>query len=386
MAVNGAPARVVVVTNDGHLGDARVFLLYLVRWLRDNVAGGIDVLAWEGGPALDRLRYAADVQVLDELNQWRPARVFEVFGVRRVAQVLKGARLRWWLLRRRRAELLYVNGLDAARILAFLPRWPMRVVVHVHAMADVEAPTSSADREAVRRRTDVFVAASEEIADALADGWAIPRPGIVVHEYFVAGDDGPLTSPDPPSRADLGLADDDVVVGATGSPDWWARPEQFVLLAWELLRRRPDLPWRYLWIAEDPDERVLWPLRHDLRNAGVEARTVVWSGATPLDLLASMDVLTISTRDEPQELLLFEAAGAALPVVATDNLTGAIPGATAEVVPYLDVAAMADRVVELVTDERRRSAVVTRAQITARRHHDVSVGAPELLRQIGFRP
>ena len=99
-------ARIVLVTDDGGAGDDRVFLLYLVRWLRDHARGPLEVLAWQRTPVLDRLGYAASVRVLADLDTWRPARAFEVLGLRRATQVLKGARLRWWLLRRRRAELL----------------------------------------------------------------------------------------------------------------------------------------------------------------------------------------------------------------------------------------------------------------------------------------
>jgi glycosyltransferase involved in cell wall biosynthesis len=386
MALRARP-RIVVVTRDGHLGDERVFLLYFVRWLRDHVRGGLEVLAWHDGPVLDRLRYAGPVRVLDDLNAWRPARVFEVLRFRRAAQALKGARLRWWLLQRRSADLVYVNSLDAARILGYLPRWPGRVVVHVHSRADVEdSVLTEADRAVIRAHTDLFVAASDEVATLLRVDWDVPASQVVVHEYFVAGEDGPLTSPDPPTRDELGLAPDDLVVGATGSPDWWAEPEQFVLVAWSLLDRRPDLPWRFLWLADDLDEHTLWPLRHDLRNAGVDDRTTIWSGPTPFDLLAVMDLLVLSTRREAQELLVYEAASAGAVVVATDNLTGIDDGETARVVPYLDVDALVDAVIELAEDPARRHEVVERARVAVRRHHDVSVGAPELLDRIGIAP
>jgi glycosyltransferase involved in cell wall biosynthesis len=380
-------ARIVVVTRDGHLGDERVFLLYFVRWLRDHVSGGLEVLAWHDGPVLDRLRYAGPVRVLDDLNAWRPARVFEILRFRRIAQALKGARLRWWLLQRRSADLLYVNSLDAARILGYLRRWPMRVVVHVHSRTDVEhSDLTDVDRTVIRSHTDLFVAASDEVAELLRDEWGVPEAKVVVHQYFVAGDDGPLTSPDPPTRDGLGLDQADVVVGATGSPDWWAEPEQFVLVAWGLVRRRPDLPWRFLWLADDLDERTLWPLRHDLRNAGLDDRTTIWAGPTPFDLLAVMDLLVLSTRREAQELLVYEAAAAGVVVVATDNLTGIEDEETARVVPYLDVDALVDEVIALAEDPARRREVVARAQVAVRRHHDVSVGAPELLDRIGIAP
>jgi len=374
--------RIVFVTRDGVVGSGQVFLLYLLRWLRLSTDVQTEVLAWHEGPLLDQFAELAPVRVLDELNAWRPARVAEVLGFRRLTGALKSLRLRWWVLQRRRADLLYVNGLEAARILGFAVGPGARSVVHVHDVAELDGDRlSAADRDMIAARADVFVAGSDEIADALCRELGVARSRIVVHHYVIAaGVQGPLVSLQPPTRAELGVGEDDLVVGAFGPPDWWAEPEQFVLMAWALRRRLPDRPLRFLWVAEDDDERALWPLRHDLRNAGVDDLTTIVSGSKPFDFLAAMDVLVCSTRREPADLLVFEAVGLGTAVVRTDNVLRDSPaGATAVAVPYLDVDALVEAVAALVTDPERRRRVVEAGTDAARGHHDVSVGARRLL-------
>jgi glycosyltransferase involved in cell wall biosynthesis len=379
------PGHVVVVTRDGALDGDQLFLLYFLRWLATATDVAPDVLSWHEGALTADLREVSPVRVVAELDRWRPARVFEVLRVRRAAQVLKGLRLRWWLLRRRRADVIYVNGLEAARIVAYLPERHPRVVVHVHDAGELDAPgLSPADLASIVERTRTFVAATDETAAALQDRLGLPPERIRRHDHFVAGADNLPASTRRPTRADLTLGPDDVVVGGIGTPDWWAAADQFVLLAWSLRRLRPDVAWRFLWIAGDDDERLLWPLRHDLANAGVDDVTVIGTGRRPLDHLGVLDVLVLATRVEAQELVALEAGALGVPVVATDNLaaTGAI-AELAEVVPYLDGAALAEAVVGLVEDPAHRADLVARARAEAHRHHDVSVGGPTLLALLG---
>lgn len=380
--------RIVFVTRDGAVGGGQVFLLYLLRWLRLQTDVETEVLSWYEGPLLDQFAELAPVRVLEELNAWRPARVAEVLGFRRVTGLLKSSRLRWWLLQRRSADLLYVNGLEAARILGFTTVRSPRTVVHVHDIAELTGDRLTAgDRQMIVARASVFVAASDEIADALHVQLGVQPARIVRHDYVIAGGvEGPLVSLRPPTRDDLGIAAGEFVVGATGPADWWAEPEQFVLMAWALRRRLPEVRLRFLWIAENPDDRALWPFRHDLRNAGIDGCTTIVSGPKPFDFLGAMDVLVLSTRHEPAELLVFEAVGAGTAVVCTDNILRDTPAAgTALVVPYLDIDALVDAIALLATDHSRRRQLVDQGLEAARSHHDVSVGAKRLLAVVGRR-
>lgn len=378
--------RVVFVTRDGAAGGGQVFLLYLLRWLRQHTDVSCEVLSWYEGPLLEQLGELAPVRVLEELNAWRLARAAEVLGLRRLTGALKSGRLRWWLLKRRSADLLYVNGLEAARILGFVGPGAMRSLVHVHDLAELGSDAlSSADRQLIVRRASLFVAGSDEVAAALQADLGVDPARILRHDYFIAaGVDGPLISLVPPTRAELAIRPDDFVVGGTGSVDWWAEPEQFVLMAWALCRRYPEIAFRFLWVAGDPDDRILWPLRHDLESAGLTEHTTIVTGPKPFDFLGAMDVLVLSTRHEPAELLVFEAVGADTAVVCTDNiLRDTAAGATAMVVPYLDIDALVEAVGSLASDAARRTELVERGREVAAHHHDVSVGARALFESIG---
>ena len=85
------PSHVVLVTRDGTLGGDQLFLLYFLRWLTSSTAVRTEILTWHEGTLTEDLREVTEVRSMDELDRWRPARVFEVLRVQRAAQVLKAA-------------------------------------------------------------------------------------------------------------------------------------------------------------------------------------------------------------------------------------------------------------------------------------------------------
>lgn len=375
--------RLVVVAEDAARTEDRFFLLYLLRWAARNRELDIDLFLWHGGPLLERFAEVSDVHDLDDLNRWRLARLLERLRLRRLGQAVKGLRLRSWLRVTRRADAVYVVGGEAARIVGYLPRHTAPLALHLLDAPAFPNGLSESDRQAVLGRAGMVLVGSEAVADELAAQGDVDEAVVARHDHAIVVDADVLTSDRPPTRASLGIPADAVVVAATGTADWWAAPDPFVLMAWEVRRRVPDLdPW-FLWLAPAADDRELWPLRHDLANAGVGDRVVIVTHEAAVDLLDMADVFVLATREDTHRSLTLEAAVRAVPVVRTDNgLVEELPGDVGVVVAALDLPALADAVADLVRDpERRRS--TGEAQVSAAtRVHDTDVGAPDLLAAI----
>ena len=376
--------RLVVVAQDAARSEDRFFLLYLLRWIdRHREDLSVDLVLWHGGPLLGRFAEVAEVHDLDDLNRWRLARLCERLRLRRVGQALKGARLRWWLRTTRRADAVYVVGGDAARIVGYLPRRTAPLALHLLDAPAFPAGVSEADQAAVLARADVVLAGSDVVAEELVARTDVDTAAVVRHDHAIVVDAEVLTTDRPLRRADLGIPDDAVLVGATGTADWWSAPDPFVLLVWEVRRRVPGLdPW-FVWLAPAADDRELWPLRHDLDNAGVADRVVVATHEAAVDLLDLLDVYVLATRDDAHRSLTLEAAVRAIPIVRTDNgLVRELSADIGVVVPPLDVPALAEAVADLVRDPDRRRRIGREQVPGARAVHDTDVGAPELLAAI----
>lgn len=84
-----------------------------------------------------------------------------------------------------------------------------------------------------------------------------------------------------------------------------------------------------------------------------------------LDLLAAGDLLALSSHEEGFSNVILEAMAAGLPVVATDvggNREAVMNGVTGWLVPPKDPDAMADKILDLLSDQERAAACGRRGQ------------------------
>ncbi|HYF45500.1 MAG TPA: glycosyltransferase family 4 protein, partial [Acidimicrobiales bacterium] len=174
--------------------------------------------------------------------------------------------------------------------------------------------------------------------------------------------------------------DDALVVGAAGLTHWRKAPDLFVQVA-RLVRDRwtADRPVHFLWVGGEAGGPELEPILYDRAHAGLdEVVHFVGHQADPQPWLAAFDLLVLPAREDAFPLVCLEAAAEGVPIVCFDN--GGMPefvgdGECGAVVPYPDVGAMADVVVELLVDDDRRARLGARAAERSVAEHDVDVGA-----------
>jgi len=110
--------------------------------------------------------------------------------------------------------------------------------------------------------------------------------------------------------------------------------------------------------------------------------------SNPRDYFAAADVFALTSREDPFPLVNLEAATAEVPTVCFDEAGGSkefVEDDCGFVVPYLDVEAMAGRVVEILTTPGLRDRLGRRAAEKVRERHDIEVVAPKLLELIESR-
>lgn len=342
------PVGLLVISQDAGRGRDQLLLLQLVRHLRAS-GTAVRLFLWEGGPLLGELRATgAEVQVVHELHEWRPGRLLQRLGRHREADRARGVRLRWRLARKRRTHpLVYVHGARAGRLLGYLGG--DRVVVsHLH---ELSAPSDGAlldgllaehDATLVLERSDAFVVPEASVVEPVARAAGVGRGQVHVQRDY---GDAAL------GRAPLALPVDPVLLVAVGTSDWWRAPDQVVPLFWQLRRRLPDQPLHLVWLCEDDDRDALWPLRHDLANAGLEQVVSVVRTAAPIDQLVFADVVVAVGRARDLEPVLADLQLAGRPVVVSDDgEAGERLGPQAVVVPYLDLDAAAGAIERLLRE------------------------------------
>jgi glycosyltransferase involved in cell wall biosynthesis len=91
--------------------------------------------------------------------------------------------------------------------------------------------------------------------------------------------------------------------------------------------------------------------------------------------------MLLTSREDPYPVGCLEAAALEKPIVCFANAGGASEFLEEDcgfVVPYLDVPAMADRIVSLIDSADRRRTMGTAARRKVTERHDVSRAAPRI--------
>lgn len=357
---SGSEPIVLFVSHDAHRHGAQLLLLHLLRWLRAHTDLRFEILLKSGG------ELTADFEALAPTHHWP-----------RDADALA---------HRPNVRLLYANTVTNGDVLAGLAPLGCPVLTHVHELEHwIRHHVPPANLREVVQRTARWVAVSERVREVLIESVGVAPDAIdLVYEFL-----GPeaLRPVDPATsarlRRDLGIPPTAWVVGGSGTMDWRKGTDLFVQLAATTRRRSPSRPVHFLWLGGARDGDAFAKLMHEARVAGVGDRVhFVGAVADPIAYTACFDVFALVSREDPFPLVVLEAAAQRVPVVCFADAGGApelVDGTCGWVVPYLDVEAMAARVVQLLEAPEERRAFGERGAARVRAEHTVEVAGPRLV-------
>ena len=355
------PFRVLLGTLEP--GEALDSTVAFLRWARDErPRHPARVVAVFSGTDVGRLRAVADTTVVHDPAGWMPSRLAQRMRSPQLARALRGADLR---RRLHGGQPTYVADPHGARLLQWLDAAAHPVITHLHADSTALTELDEVDRAAVLSRTDAWIAGSSTRVQELLDA-GIDRQ--VIHKLtdLLAYDvDGQPARPDDPDVITgcrrhllerLGVPLEASLVVGVGRVDWWDVPDAFVRVAWELVHRDGPLV-HLVWVPDGATDRMLWPLRHDLRHAGLEHRVHLVDDSLPSwQYLAAADVVLDSRLATHQPAGLREATVMGRPVVRfTDAESPSNPDADDVTrVAHLDPRAMAEEVVAVIERSEHR--------------------------------
>lgn len=382
---NDAPAptrsseRIFLIAMDAERGAETLFLLRLLRWMRE--AGvQMEVLLWRRGPLLEEMRELCTVRVVDDLSDWWVDRFLRAVGLGVVGKRIKGQRMRWWM---RRAAHQFphalVLGVPAARALRYATK-PLPAVLLLPAE---ERPwderVTPEEWATILGRCAGFIVPDDSARSWLVAGQGVDAERVRVQRGFLPAIPAPGES-EVKGVEELGLPEDALVVCGTGTDAWWRAPEPFVPVAWELCRRLPDANLHFVWLCHDMDEDALWPLRHDIANAGLQDRFHIVPATVLMDQFEASDLVLLTGRPDTFRLISAELRLSARPVVCFANgLTEVELGDAAVSVPYLDIEAAADAAAHLLSDPDAARELMARAVEQAGRTHELATDLPRWL-------
>ncbi|MFC1452317.1 glycosyltransferase family 4 protein [Verrucomicrobiota bacterium] len=360
-------------------------LLHLLRWFKAHTGITFEVLLRRGGGLLADYEALAPVVCYRDLPQARPlaTRIVNRLGLEFMSYRETAPRLET-LLHSPAFDLVYANTITHGEALEELASTGAPVLCHVHELESVMRKYGDDNIKRVQRHVRRYIAVSEAVRTDLVERCGIAADRIdVVHEFISASDVAAGTVTPAPVRKELGIPADAFIVGGCGFTNWRKGKDLFVQLARAVAVRAGSRSVHFVWVGTWQSDAHRFEVEYDVAKAGIAGLVhFVPEISEPLSTFASFDVLAMTSREDPDPVVNLEAGLLERPVLCFAGSGGSeefVGDDAGFVVPYLDVGAMADRVLRLAEDEPLRRRLGVRAAEKVRQRHDVAVAGPRIM-------
>lgn len=359
-----------------------VTLLNFLRWLKSNTKRPFSVLLDHQGELAGDFANVTETWCASD-GRWSPdgvrSQVMSAIGLGSAARRIEKGGLRRFATHCHPA-LIYSNGFDAcnSRLIELLDL-KLPTVTHVHELGLLFCQQGRSATIQILSGTHRFIACSSAVKENLMHEHGVaPERVEVVHESIPVRDVQVSRS-----RADVlrefGFPDDVKLIVGCGSVGWNKGTDLFVQLARLVCEQRARA--RFAWVGGGSWE--IGPLERDLRKVALLDK-VRLTGVVekPADYLSAADIFVLPSREDSFPLVCLEAAALGKPIVCFADAGGApefVEDDCGFVVPYLDVDAMAARLISLLDCPGRPERMGAAAGRKVARRHDVSLAAPRIV-------
>ena len=349
---------ILFVSHEAGRTGAPVFLLSLIEYLVKRLDVACTILLLRGGDLEPAFRALGHTVVLGAPETLDAAMVDA--------------------LRRRNIRLVYVNTISNGALQARLKTLGVPTVCHVHELAfSIEHHFGGRNLRQVVESTDVFLAGSRAVQACLET--VVPSRRVVLAYPFidVAANQQAASSDKQPVET----VADAVVIGGCGLIGWRKGTDLFIQVARRVLAKTKKMV-VFVWVGGPLAYGEYPRLAYEAQLMGIE-KHLVFPGQVDATLpyFAQFDIFVLPSREDPFPLVMLDAASLGTPIVCFDRAGGTpelVENDAGEVVPYMDIDAMAAAVTRLVEDADLRKRMGEAARRKVMERHDVGVGAARI--------
>ncbi|MFC5195462.1 glycosyltransferase family 4 protein [Bizionia hallyeonensis] len=253
-------------------------------------------------------------------------------------------------------DVIYANTIKAIPygVLLKAQHGHTKLIAHVHELPTV-IQLLLPDFKAYVNDIDRFIAVSNLVQHSLHAHWQIPQKKISrVYPYSVIKQE--------PIQVN---STESFHIGASGLVDWRKGYDVFIQVARYVKKQNPKLPIQFTWVGGISDvNRII--IEADLLKLGLaDVVSFVGELSHPFEHYNRFDVFLMCSREDPFPLVCIEVAMLKKPIICFEKATGTaevIEQGGGEIVPYLDVEAMGDAVLDYAGHPEKRLADGARAQ------------------------
>lgn len=142
--------------------------------------------------------------------------------------------------------------------------------------------------------------------------------------------------------------DKSFVVGALGNVEWRKGPDIFLLVAAEVLRQESKADIKFVWMGGKEESVEFQQMKFDIEKLGLLNKVIVAGENANVSLfMKSINVLLLTSREDPYPVVVLEAASEKIPAICFDESGGApefVGDDAGFIIDYLNIVRMAEAI------------------------------------------
>lgn len=366
---------IILVTHDTNVGGAQHIANMLASWLLASTKYAVKIVSMRQGTRAADFEKIAPVFDIES-----NARRYDRETVMQMLQGFAGPDVRGIL----------INSVASG---GFFDYWDRTTpaIAYIHELPRV-IERFGPNIEKIKARTKRILAGSPPVRDALVASFGVSGALCEVVWDFIEElpADEPGKSGREKARQGLGLGPDEFVVMACGVVHARKGPERFIEVA-ERVAAALDGACRFVWVGGGPDEARCRALIEQKQLGKVVE--ILGFRTKVHDLFKAADVFLLPSGEDPFPLVCLYAAAARVPIVCFAEAGGTpdfVERGCGIAVPFLDVQAMADAVLDYRSDPATRAEHGAAGERLVRSEFTLRNAGPLLLdhlrEAIGARP
>ncbi len=350
--------RILFIGHEAERTGAPIVLLHLLRWIKKNRPEfNVEMLLLRDGELRESYEQVAKVYVVPP----DPAPEIVLRGMRFLRRKLG--------IRRRLSipdlpplnssyDVVIGNTVGSLEFLELFGKRGVPTMCWLHEMRSVinsffPEPGRFAELSMSVNR---FIVASRAVEAVLRE-FDVVKPVELVYEFSEVE---PVEEQDVSAvRKSLGIPEHAFVVGGSGTVGWRKGTDLFLQIASRLTFSIGNI--YFLWVggrsrysAVEFEDAI-----REIRRRGLDRVFITGIQKEPKDFFANMDVFALTSREDPFPLVCLEAASLSKPVICFEDAGGMpefVGHDAGSVVPFGDVDAFADRILEYYRDRPKLAA------------------------------
>ena len=390
--------KILFVSHDANRAGSQLLLLQLLRLLKERGVP-MHLLLCNGGTLEDDFAQTITITRLyqqDSVSEnFISGKILKKINLHRLYEQHSAQKENDRIIQELEAQnigLVFVNSIANARVyyetLRFLHHLPLVLFVHELAMS-AKIYTHEKHLSFLLNKTDHLIAVSKAVANYYVKKYDFPIQHVstftlIDHDHV---DERLKTVQTQLLEKTYRIPSDAIVVGGCGNAEWRKGNDIFNWIARTVIKKTTPLPVYFVWVGAGPQHDIYDLIESDIRQMGLSDR-IILIPPTPqaLDYINRFDILLLSSREDPYPLVVLEAALQEIPVVCFEDAGGApelIEADAGFVVPYLDIPAASDAVIQLVLDPGLRQIMGEKARkkVLDRHNTEKSIGNIETIIQ-----